>query len=176
MTHIVIKNDVAAGIFQSMLEGMWEISRDDNLFDRLKTQEALIEVIGGALPEDVTFPVSIALPRDLIGMASSVLENCLDNRENFECHDDGETPDEDRTFLHDGEIEIKLDVPMGCADAIEAAIEALETAHCVEGLPDDIEEAVRVLEMILQQRGCIDNSVGPRDDKLTSVMDVVIFG
>jgi len=65
---------------------------------------------------------------------------------------------------------------MGCADAIAAAIDALETAHCVEGLPADLAAVVATLEAILAQRGCEHFDPAVSDGRLTRLMDIVIFG
>ena len=39
--------------------------------------------------------------------------------------------------------------------AILTLIEAVETAHCVEGLPDDLEQAVKALEPLVAQKKLI---------------------
>lgn len=67
---------------------------------------------------------------------------------------------------------------MNCRDAIIQAIEAMELAHCVEGMPQTLVEACETLERILEQGGCehFDKSVADNGGFLTDLMDVVIFG
>lgn len=43
---------------------------------------------------------------------------------------------------------------MGAYEAIAAAIEAIETVHCVEGLPAHEAAIVATLQKILDQKGC----------------------
>ena len=75
----------------------------------------------------------------------------------------------------------------GVVAAITTAIDALETAHCVEGPPVEIAAAIETLQMILDQRGCegwgwvLDNPTPTPEPacasgRLTDLMDVVIFG
>lgn len=68
------------------------------------------------------------------------------------------------------------DQTMGCADALSTLVEAVETAHCVEGLPDELEKAVRTVQRILEQKGCEDFDKAVEDGALTTLMDVVVFG
>jgi hypothetical protein len=88
-------------------------------------------------------------------------------------------PENDQTTI-DTFAELKDPVPavtrLSCREALETVIEAVERTYCVEGLPADLEDAVKTLVRILEQKGCehFDSSV--TDGTLTTLMDVVIFG
>lgn len=60
-------------------------------------------------------------------------------------------------------------------EAIEGAIEALETAHCVEGPPPEIAACIETLQMILAQKGC-EHFDKAGDGTLTDLIDIIVFG
>lgn len=62
---------------------------------------------------------------------------------------------------------------MTTAQALSIVLERMELIE-----PDDAteKEAMRVLAMILEQRGCEDFDPAVTDGRLTTLMDVVIYG
>jgi len=193
MPKITFASDTVHTSFHSMAEGMWEVRRDDGMHDAAKLFEDLIEAtsVHSAVAEGVDYPLTFNLPARLADTADMVLSNCLDNATGNERDED----DEDDYGVYPGEIEITpgMSSTQGCLDcreAISAAIDAIETAHCVEGVPEELQPVVKTLYAILMQRGCEDFEIWgnpeelaarseealDRDQYLTSVMDCVIYG
>jgi hypothetical protein len=63
-----------------------------------------------------------------------------------------------------------------CKEAIEAAISCLETALAVADEGPELEAKLATLRMIYEQRGCEHFDPAVKDGRLTTLMDVVIFG
>lgn len=185
MTTITFKNANAHGVFHSMCEGMWEVKRDDHVSasgDEGPEARALAKLIE-ATPweEGKVYPLSFTLPGACVSAARDVLENCEDNRENWETDLDDDDPENpERDFIVTGEVVIEgkdgsvsTVGAVDCATAIMSAIEAIERAYCVEGVPEEFQGTIKTLQAILAQRGCDHFGEG---DLLTELMDVVIFG
>jgi hypothetical protein len=184
-TTIRFRTPQAFAVYQSMIEGMWEVARDDFQIDDpesvatihgyhvlWKALEAL--PVGNSDVEWTDLPRggsrSVVLPSAALERAEAVLANCEDNSDRFYAEDDEETRERD-IYLYAGDVVI--DNPrdpdamwqdrkvehVGCADAIIEAMETIETMHCVEGVPDDLLPMMKTLEAILIQRGCEGNSV-----------------
>jgi hypothetical protein len=212
-TTIRFRTPQAFAVYQSMIEGMWEVARDDFQIDDpesvatihgyhvlWKALEAL--PVGNSDVEWTDLPRggsrSVVLPSAALERAEAVLANCEDNSDRFYAEDDEETRERD-IYLYAGDVVIRNDkdgergiyqdpevVGIGCSEAIEEAMDALETAHCVEGIPDEMLPMMKTLEAIVIQRGCETNAVWGEGEKseaaledqtwLTSLMDVVIYG
>jgi len=178
---ITIKNRNAHGIYHSMAEGMAEVKDDDH--DTLAAERLgrLIEATGAATA--VTYPATFTLPIDLSVIANDVRENCLDNRENWQIHDDDENENPDRDYILDDEIIISgglAAVEMGAAEALEVARDLLERAAAETDTASPEGHRYRLaLEMItafLAQQGCEVFGVGGPDGRLTTLCDVAVFG
>lgn len=182
MSTITFKNANAHTVFHSMCEGMWEVKRDDHVNPagndgpEARAIAKVIEATPSA--EGDTYPLEFTLPDACLSAARDVLENCEDNRENWETELDDENPDDpERDFIVDGEIVINGNSSRAasaedCAIAMLNAIEAIERAYGSE-VPEEFQGTVKTLEAILAQRGCDHFGEG---DRLTDLMDAVIFG
>jgi len=193
MTTILIRNRNAHGIYHSMAEGMAEVKDDDR---EIRAAQRLSRLIEATDANDVVYPAIFTLPMDLSMIARDVLENCLDNRENWQVHDDEENENPNRGYILAGEIIISIGglavtdparegvrpiaVEMNTAEALEIAQQVLEeaAAETDTASPEGhrLRLALEVITEILAQEGCEVFGVGGPDGKLTTLCDVAVFG
>jgi hypothetical protein len=187
MATITFATEAAHALYHSMAEGMSEVRLDDGDMEGVDRFDALL-LATGAHQGAILYPLAFTLPASLLNTARDVLDNCLDNREGGTV---AAVDIADRHYLIEGEVTITPDMRgtvdcLPCAEAIETILDAIETMHCVEGIPEELQPAVKTLYAILAQRGCEDFAVWGEYDKtserveryerLTSVMDCVIYG
>ncbi len=184
MTHTITFSSLEAlRIFGSMAEGMEEVQRDDENFERADSLDRIARIVW-AIAEDAK-PLSATLENRDAQTARDALENCLDIASG-----DDEDADEDRIFLRNDEVTITSDTTgggieaMGCREALEVAAAALfaAAAQTDTASPDGdrLRQALSAVEAMIAQRGCesLDRIVfgEEREGLLTEIMDCVIYG
>jgi hypothetical protein len=186
MIKLTFKRRSAAETFASMAEGMWEVHRDDRDAS-FPTWDAFTDALCAQLPATGgpdEGPVVVELDDRFIKVVESVRANCDDNAHEMGIDDPSdldEHPDVaemscasfDLVVERDGEP-IERAIAMSSADAIGALIDAVELTGRHEREPR-IREAIKVMTMILEQKGC-DHFDPACDGSLTSLMDIVMFG
>jgi hypothetical protein len=105
MVKIWFRTADAAGIYQSMCEGMWENQRDDNDVDGMARFEAIAKALD-PLRSDMVFPLEVDVGADVQLTAQDILDNCADNNDDYYARD---MIDEDREegMLYQGDVEVR---------------------------------------------------------------------
>lgn len=183
---ITFKTEESHSAFHSMTEGMMEVARDDEnaVWDTPHITAArgdLLESLIGATAwqEGLSYPCAFPLSPEQATVARDVMDN-MDDNERL----DSEDYNPDAIVLTDGKPLLGVSVAdaIDTEEALQVAI-AIVTERCSETDTASPEGHIarlclQTLEMILEQRGCDDESFhgNAPDGKLTTLMDVIIFG
>ena len=110
MKTITFRDELAHGVYHSMIEGMAEIAEDDRDEVLFLNYQDLLWFTGQSCevqPEDVVYPVTYPLPDHLIETAERVFENCADNNDRYyvpeERDEEGGEPD---IYIYSGDVVI----------------------------------------------------------------------
>jgi hypothetical protein len=173
---ITFANPNAHTVFHSMAEGMWDVRRDDIDTSREAENDAAADALRAlivATPDTpaAVYPLTFPLSAPLLRTARDVLANCMDNADGVSLEDENAGD-----FLFPGDVTLSPGTAsMDSQSALLAAIEYIERS----GIAEDDETAAAVLaalDAMVAQQGCEHFDGAVKDGKLTTLMDVIIYG